>query len=132
MSASVKLDVESFPGYLCIRTHGVWSQDTSGEYLKELVATITGSRQTNILIDNRDLKYDSSIFSDYLATREMELLEPPGFKRTAVIEKSEIKSNVEMFEMGLRNLGINARFFFDKQEALKWLEGEDYKNQEAV
>ena len=132
MSDQVKLDVESLPGYLHIRTHGVWSRDTSGDFLKQLIVTISESRQINILVDSRDLKYDSSVFSDYLATREMELLQPPGSKRIAVVEKPEIKSNVEMFELALRNLGINARFFFDKKEALKWLEGDDFNNNEAV
>jgi len=85
-----------------------------------------------VLVDSRDLKYDASVFSDYLATQEMKLLQPPGSKRIAVLEKPEIKSNIEMFELALRNLGINARFFFDKKEALKWLEGDDFNNNEAV
>ena len=132
MSKEANIEISSRPGYLFIRAGGTWSRETSLTLMNRLVAAITEAREINILVDSRELEYDSSVFSDYLVTREMKLLQPPGTKRIAVVEKPEIKNNVEMFEMAIRNLGINARFFFDDKKALKWLEGNEFQSQRAV
>ena len=132
MSEEIKIDISSRPGYIFISLSGVWTSETAPELLKRLTVAITEVRETSILVDSRNLMYDSSVFSDYLATRDMEFVEPPGTKRIAVVEKEEIKHNVEMFELALRNLGVNARFFFDEKKALNWLTGDDLKNQRAV
>ncbi|MFZ5980241.1 MAG: hypothetical protein ACOYVF_06370 [Candidatus Zixiibacteriota bacterium] len=132
MTDETNIEISSRPGYLFIRTSGTWTRETSLSLMNRLVVAITEAREINILVDSRDLEYDSSIFSDYLVTREMKLLQPPGSKRIAVVEKPEIKSNVELFELALRNLGINTRFFFDDKKALKWLEGDEFQSQKAV
>lgn len=121
MSDHIRIEVIECTEYLFVRLHGVWNEKNGNQCIRDVSDLFIKSDHRDILVDAHTMTHIATVIADYLTAQKAVATELYKARRIAVIQKPELKENIELFEVTARNVGINVRFFHTEPEAIEWL-----------
>ncbi len=116
------LDVHSESDYLYIKLYGEARSSQAQEITGKVFEERLKYEHKKLLIDIRELSAPRQIVNAFHLVRSYPLPSSKAFWKTAVVDRKENTQYSNFFENAARNQGHFLAVFYDREQAVEWLQ----------
>jgi hypothetical protein len=116
------LDIQVLPDCLHIVLTGLWSPSTGPQIIRDVRDACAETGRSRILFDLREHVSDSDTLSEFQLAKDVAHESwKARVERVAVLSRPELREQDAFFELVASNRGMTIRYFYDLDEAVRWL-----------